>query len=68
LSYSLRRVDAHTLRCAIGGGIAAKIVLRPPAGAPLRSVTVDGSVHSEFDEDSVTVLSSPAEIICSIGR
>ena len=68
LSYTLRRVDAHTLRCTIGGGIAAKIVLRPPAGAPLRSVTLDGSAHSEFDEDSVTVLSSPAEIICSIGR
>ena len=67
LSYSLRRMDARTLQCTIGG-IAAKIVLRPPAGAPLRSVTVDGSAHSEFDEDSVTVLHTPAEIICSVGR
>jgi hypothetical protein len=66
LSYSLRRVDAHTLRCAIGGGIAAKIVLRPPAGSPLRSVTVDGNVHSDFDEDSVTVPRTPAEIICTL--
>jgi hypothetical protein len=63
LSYSLRRVDARTLRCTIDGGIAARIVLRPPAGAPLRSVTVDGSAHSEFDEDSVTVPHAPAEII-----
>jgi hypothetical protein len=68
LSYSLRRVDARTLRCTIGGGIAAKIVLRPPAGAPLGSVTVDGSAHSEFDEDSVTVLHTPAEIVCSVGQ
>jgi hypothetical protein len=66
LSYSLRRVDAHTLRCAIGGGIAAKIVLRPPAGTPLRSVTVDGNVHSDFNADSVTVHRTPAEIICRL--
>ena len=68
LSYSLRRVDARTLRCTIGGGIAAKIVLRPPAGAPLLSVTIDGRAHSEFDEDSVTVPHTPAEIICGVGR
>lgn len=68
LSYTLRSVDAHTLRCTIGGGITAKILLRPPVGAPLLSVTVNGSAVSDFDEDSVTVLHTPAEIVCGIGR
>jgi len=65
LSYSLRRIDSKTLRFEIGSAIEAKIVLRPPLAAPLRSVIVDGSACKSFDEDSVTVLHSPAEIICT---
>jgi len=65
LSYSLRRTDSVTLRFGVEGGIAAKIVLRPPLAAPLRSVIVDGSSHAGFDEDSVTVLRTPAEVICT---
>ncbi len=65
LSYSLRRIDSATLRFGIEGGIAAKIVLRPPLATPLRSVTVDGSAYANFDEDSVTVLRTPAEVICT---
>ncbi len=65
LSYSLRRMDSATLRFEIGGGITAKMVLRPPLGAPLRSVVVDGSACTSFDEDSVTVLRSPSEVICT---
>jgi hypothetical protein len=65
LSYSLRRIDASTLRFEIGGGITAKVVLRPPLGAALRSVVVDGSPCSSFDEDAVTVLRTPAEVICT---
>jgi hypothetical protein len=64
LSYSLRRMDATTLRFEIGGGIAAKIILRPPLGSTLRSVTV-GGVAADFDKDSVTVLSTPADVICT---
>ena len=63
LSYSLRRVAARTLQCTIGGGIAATIVLRPPAGSALHSVTVDGIAVSDFDEDSVTLSRTPADVI-----
>ena len=59
LSYSLRRVDARTLQCTIGGAIGAEhefCVHR--CAAPLRSVIVDGSACKSFDEDSVTVLHS----------
>jgi hypothetical protein len=64
LSYSLRRTDSATLRFEIGGGIAAKLILRPPLTAPLRRVVVDGGESASFDRDSVTLLRTPAEVIC----
>jgi hypothetical protein len=65
LSYSLRRIDSTTLRFEIGGGVAAPMILRPPLGAGLRSVIIDGGVCKNFNEDSVTVLHSPAQVICT---
>jgi hypothetical protein len=65
LSFSLRRLDAHTVRFEIGGGIAAKLHLRPPLNAPLRSVTINGSACTSFDEDSVTLVNAPADVICT---
>jgi hypothetical protein len=65
LSYSLRRMGPATLRFEIGGAITAKIVLRPPLGAALRSVVVDGSACTSFDEESVTLRGAPAEVICT---
>jgi hypothetical protein len=38
--------------------------LRPPLGASLRSVVVNGSAAG-FDKDSVTVLNTPADVICT---
>jgi hypothetical protein len=64
LSYSLRRIDSVTLRFEIGGEIGAKILLRPPLGAPLRSVVIDGSACTNFDKDGVTVLRTPADVVC----
>ncbi len=64
LRYTLRRLDAHALRFEIGSRIGAKIVLRPPLAAPMRSVTVNGRASSSFDGDSVTIHDTPAEIIC----
>jgi hypothetical protein len=64
LSYSLRRIDSATLRFEIGGEIGAKILLRPPLGAPLRSVVIDGSASTNFDKDGVTVLRTPADVVC----
>jgi hypothetical protein len=62
LSYSLRRADAHTLRCEIRGDIKARIVLRPPLGAALRSVTVNGAPAASIEADSVTIPGSPAQV------
>jgi hypothetical protein len=62
LSYTLRRADAHTLRCEIRGDIKARIVLRPPLGAPLRSVTVDGAPAASIEADSVIIPGSPAQV------
>ena len=65
LSYSLRRIDSDTLRFEIGGGTTARIVLRPPLARPLRSVTINGGEWTNFDDDSVTLLQTPAEVTCS---
>jgi hypothetical protein len=65
LSYSLRRIDASTLRFEFRGAIAARIVLRPPLGGALRNVVVDGSACESFDKDSVTLLHTPAQVICT---
>jgi hypothetical protein len=65
LSYSLRRMDANTLRFQIDGGIMSTILLRPPLATPLRSVTVNGKPCTSFDGDSVTLMHTPAEIICT---
>jgi F5/8 type C domain len=64
LEFSLRRIDSETLRFEIGGGIAAKIVLRPPLAVPLRRVLIDGIACTSFDADSVTILHTPAEVTC----
>jgi hypothetical protein len=68
LSYSLRRIDAETLQFSIAGGTSAKLVLRPPLDAPLRGVTVNGAPCGSFDEDSVTILDTPAEVSCTTFR
>jgi hypothetical protein len=63
LSYSLRRTDPSTVRCEISGEVSAAVVLRPPLGAALRSVLVDGGEYTSFDADSVTLLRIPATVI-----
>jgi len=68
LSYSLCELDASTLRFDIGRVGADKLVLRPPLRAPLGNVTVNGEAHTAFDAHSVTVLQTPAQVICSFGR
>jgi hypothetical protein len=64
LSYSLRRTDSASLRFEIGG-VAAKVVLRPPLRGSLRSVLIDGAACRSFDRDSVTLTRTPAEVICT---
>jgi len=64
LSFSLRHLERDNLRLELAGGVAAKIILCPPLTGPLRSVTINGVAHSDFDEHSVTIGDTPAEIIC----
>jgi hypothetical protein len=64
LTYSLRKLDAATLRFELAPGFAGQIVLKPPLGAPLRSVIIDGNAFTEFDADAVTLPRIAAEVIC----
>jgi len=64
LSFSLRRLDAHTLRFEIASGLTAKLILRPPLTDALSSVTVNGDSCSTFDQDSVTLVNAAAAVIC----
>jgi hypothetical protein len=63
LSYTLCRTDSNTLRWRIAGGITRTMVLRPPLGAALASVTVDGMPIETFDESSATIRGGPVEIV-----
>ena len=65
LSYALRKVEAGVLRFEIGAGVSAKLVLLPPLTAPLRSVTVNGEPYDGFDARSVTIMHTPAEVVCT---
>ena len=64
LSYSLRRLDARTLRFDIAGPVDAALILRPPLGAALQSVTVNGVPLASFESDSIALTQTPAEVIC----
>ena len=64
LSYSVRRLDEHTLRFEIGSGATANLELRPPLTGRLLSVSVNGRAHADFDGQSVTIVNTPAEVIC----
>jgi hypothetical protein len=67
-SYSLRRLDEHTLRFDLSSPFAARLVLCPPLGAPLQAVSVDGREFTDFDASCVTLqpnpLRMPVEVIC----
>jgi len=65
LSYSLRRIDAKTLRMEISSKVAATVILRPPLAAPLLGVTIDGTPSSNFDGHGVTIAHTPAIILCT---
>ena len=63
LSYSLRRIDARTLRFDIDQ-IDAPLILRPPHREALRSVLVNGSAVVPSADDSIVVAQTPAQVIC----
>jgi hypothetical protein len=65
LSYTLQKTAPGVLRFEIGAGVTAKLVLRPPLAARLRSVTLNGDPYDGFDADSVTIMHTPAEVVCT---
>jgi hypothetical protein len=65
LSYSLHRIDAATVRCEISTAMRGKVILRPPLAAPMRSAMVNGGAWTAVPGDSVTLLRTPAEVVCS---
>jgi hypothetical protein len=46
----------------------AKVILRPPLAAPLRSAMVNGSACTIAPGDSVILLRTPAEVVCSTSQ
>jgi hypothetical protein len=68
LSYSLHRLDAATVRCEISSAVSAKVIVRPPSAAPLRSAMVNGGAWMTVPGDSVTLLRTPAEVLCSTSQ
>ncbi len=65
LSYTLQKTAPGVLRFEIGAGVTAQLVLRPPLAARLRSVTLNGDPYDGFDADSVTIMHTPAEVVCT---
>lgn len=63
LNYSMRRTDARSVRCEIGAGIDATIVVQAPPGLALGGATVGGSAATITDGGSVIVPKGPAEVI-----
>ena len=45
-------------------GATANLELRPPLTGRLLSVSVNGRAHTDFDGQSVTIVNTPAEVIC----
>jgi hypothetical protein len=63
LSYTVRRIDARTVRFDIASGVDCRIIVKPPLAAALREARVGGA-PARIDGDSVAVPSTPAEVLC----
>jgi hypothetical protein len=64
LSYSLRRIDARTVKFDLGPGVDCRLILKPPFATPLSEVRING-VPARVDGDSVSLQSVPAEVLCT---
>jgi hypothetical protein len=63
LSFSVRSLDARTLRVEITAGVKARLELRPPLPGRLSDVTVNGISHADFDDQSVKLVELPAVVL-----
>jgi hypothetical protein len=64
LSYTACMRDERTFRCEIRSGVGAAIEVRPPVSGRLVDVIVNGKPHPDFDERSVNIAGTPADIVC----
>ena len=70
LDYTLRRVGPDELRLSLAGDLAlppGKIVVKPPAGRPLRAVRINGKPSAAFSADAAVVGEFPAEVVLRYG-
>jgi hypothetical protein len=70
LNYVLRREEPDTLRLLLSGDLAlppGKIVLKAPAGRPIRSVTINGKSVDTFTADQAVIGEFPAEVTVNYG-
>jgi hypothetical protein len=66
LSYSLRREGPDELRLKLSGDLAlppGKIIVKAPAGRPLREVDVNGRPIGTFTTDEAVVGEFPADVV-----
>jgi len=57
-----------TLQFEIAGGVRTNIVLVPPLTGAIVSVTIDGNAWTDFDERSVAIPNTPAQVICRMAN
>ncbi len=71
LSYGLKRTGPDELRLKLSGDVAVppgKIMLKAPAGRPLRAVRINGKPSKAFTADSAVIGEFPAEVVLSYAR
>jgi hypothetical protein len=66
LNYSLYSGEPGELRLSLSGDLIVppgKIVLQPPLGGPLKTVTINGKDLNTFDAQSASITEFPAEVM-----
>jgi hypothetical protein len=66
LNYSLYSGEPGELRLSLSGDLIVppgKIVLQPPLGGPLKTMTVNGKDLNTFDAQSASITEFPAEVV-----
>lgn len=71
VTYHLQRPSTHIVEMHIGAGLhlpVGGLVLNPPLPGPLRSVTINGQAHSDFDDTQCRCHTLPAQVLFFCGE
>ena len=71
VTYHLQRPSPHIVEMHIGAGLhlpVGGLVLNPPLPGPLRSVTINGQAHSDFDDIQCRCHTLPAQVLFVCGE